>query len=249
MIPEYRLVRSLVNLHTNKEIKQAVKNKIKSIDYKKKKKVINFIFNVNENVVFNHVITLNAQFNNYQLDRYYGNIIDFNFLIAGLMPVFEFQKLSFKDYEEIQKVLEDCALMNSDINKWYQESQSIEGKKFINPDLNIFLKNELIPKTIKEKIIGLTHTSGKFFESLRNTNYQLGYYLMLFYLISLETKQTLIFKSDTNWNLKSYFLIEDFFSYKLMLVEKFSKILMENEGQNFNLYLRVINAFLNKNSD
>jgi len=33
------------------------------------------------------------------------------------MPIFEYQKLSYKKYDEIQKTLQTHALLNSDINK------------------------------------------------------------------------------------------------------------------------------------
>ncbi len=248
MIPERRLLNSLINLHSNKEIKHAIKNATKSISYKKKKKLYSFTSNLNETSVFYHFISLDGYLNNYQLDGYYSNIIDFNFFLTGFMPIFEYQKLSYKKYDEIQKTLQTHALLNSDINKWYQESQTKDTNK-INPDLDFLLKNDKIAQTTKTSLLALTHISGRLFETLKNPDYQLGYYFMLFYLISLETKQTLIRKSDTNWNLKFYFSPEDFFTYKLMIIEKFSQILMNNKGKNFNLYLRVINAFINKNSD
>lgn len=248
MIPEHRLIHSLIKIQQSKEIKQAIKSATKSIKYKRRKKLYRFVSNVNETRVFNHFIGLDAHLNNYQLDSYYSNIIDFNFLLVGLMPIFEYQKLSYKKYNDMQKILQTHALLNPKINKWYQESQ-IKDVKELHPDLIFFLKNNRISQTIKQKIVALTHICGKLFETFKNTDYQLGYYFMLFYLITLETKQTLILKSDTNWNLKFYFLPEDFFSYKLIIIEKFSQILMNNEGKNFNLYLRVINSFINKNSD
>lgn len=248
MIPERRLIHSLINIHSNKAIKHAIKNASKSINYKKKKKLYSFVSNLNETKIFNHFISLDAYLNNYQLDGYYPNIIDFNFFLVGFMPIFEYQKLSYKKYDEIQKALQTHALLNSDISKWYQESQTKNANK-LNPDLDFLLQNDKISQTIKTSLLALTHISGKLFETLKNTDYQLGYYLMLFYLINLETKQTLILKSDTTWNLKFYFPPEDFFTYKLMIIEKFSQILMNNKGKKFNLYLRVINAFINKNSD
>lgn len=248
MIPERQLLNSLIKLHSNKEIKHAIKNASKSINYKKKKQLYTFTSNINETSVFYHFISLDSYLNNYQLDSYYLNIIDFNFFLTGFMPIFEYQKLSYKNYDEIQKTLQTHALLNSNINKWYQESQ-IEDRNNLNPDLDLLLKNDKIAQTIKANLLALTHISGKLFETLKNSDYQLGYYFMLFYLINLETKQTLILKSDTNWNLKFYFSPEDFFTYKLTIIEKFSQILMNNKGKNFNLYLRVINAFLNKNSD
>jgi len=117
MIPERRLLNSLINLHTNKEIKHAIKNASKSIDYKKKKKLYSFTSNLNETSVFYHFISLDGYLNDYQLDSYYANIIDFIFFLAGFMPIFEYQKLSYKKYDEIQKTLQTHALLNSDINK------------------------------------------------------------------------------------------------------------------------------------
>lgn len=237
MIPEYRLIYSLVNLPINKVIKKEIKNKTKSFNYEKKGKIFNFIFSINNNRVFNHIIGLDSELNEYNLDTYFPNIVDFNLIIAGLMPIFEFQKLYYKDYKNIQELLISNSLLNSDIQKWYKESFSLEK----NDDLTFIINNKKIPKDIKNKITALTHISGQLFESLSTNSYQLGYYLMLFYLLNLETKKTLQLKSSTNWNLKSYYQYEDIFSYKLLIMQKFSKILMELKGKNFNLYWRVIN--------
>lgn len=248
MIPERRLLKSLINIHTNKDIKHAIKHASKTINYKKKKQLYCFTNNLNESSVFYHFISLDGYLNNYQLNDYYSNIIDFHFLLTGFMPIFEFQELTNKNHQEIQKTLQTHALTNPNISKWYQESQTKITSK-LNLNLNFLLKNDKIPEWVKTSFLVLTHISGKFFETLKNNDYELGYYFMLFYLINLETKQTLIFKSNTNWNLKSYFTTEDFFTYKLKIIDKFSQVLMNTKGQKFNLYLRVINAFINKNSE
>ncbi|MBE4703872.1 hypothetical protein [Spiroplasma platyhelix] len=239
MIPEYRLINSLVNLPINKVTKKVIKNKIKTFDYDKQTKIYNFMFNVNNNRVFNHVIGLDSELNQFSLDTYFPNIIDFNFILAGLMPVFEFQTIYYKDYKKIQDILFNESLLNPDIQKWYQESLNLKQPN--TEDLTFILSNKKLPKAIKTKIISLTHISGQLFETLNTNNYQLGYYLMLFYLLNLETKKTMQFNSSTNWNLKSFFLYEDLFSYKLLVMQKFNQALMELKGKNFNLYWRVIN--------
>lgn len=242
MIPEYRLINSLVNLSINKTTKRAIKNKIRSFDYDKQTKVLNFMFNVNNNRVFNHVIGLDSELYQFSLDTYFPNIIDFNFIVAGLMPIFEFQKLYYKDYTKIQNTLTNQALQNDDIQKWYQESLNL--KQTDTEPLKFILDNKKLSKEIKTKIINLTHISGQLFETLNTNNYQLGYYLMLFFLLNLETKKTLQLKSTTNWNLKKFFPYEDLFSYKLLVMQKFNQALMELKGKNFNLYWRVINYII-----
>lgn len=239
MIPEYRLINTLINLPINKVTKKAIKSKTKTLPYDNQAKVFNFIFNINNNRVFNHVIGLDSELNQFSLDTYFPNIIDFNFILAGLMPVFEFQKIYYKDYKKIQETLVNEALLNADIAKWYQES--LELKANDTKELDFLLKNKKLPKDIKTKIINLTHISGQLFETLNTNNYQLGYNLMLFYLLTLETKKTMQFKSITNWNLKSYFPYEDLFAFKLLVMQKFNQALMELKGKNFNLYWRVIN--------
>lgn len=247
MIPEYHLINSLINLPSNKITKKAIKRKTKTFKYDKKRKFNNFIFNINNNRVFNHIINLDAELNQFSLDPYYANIVDFNFFIAGLMPIYEFQIIYYKDYKQIQEILFNASLTNSDIQKWYQESLNLE--KINIEDLKFILDNKKIPKEIKNKIISLTHVSGQLFETLSTNNYQLGYYFMLFYLLTLETRKTIQLRSITNWNLKSYFEYEDIFSYKLMILKKLNQILMELKEKNFNLYLRVINNIISGYSE
>lgn len=239
MIPEYRLINSLVNLPINKVTKRVIKNKIKNFEYDKQNQVYGFVFNVNNNRVFNHVIGLDSELNQFSLDTYYPNIIDFNFLIAGLMPIFDFQKKYYKEYKKIQEALLCESLLNPDIQKWYEESLNL--KKDATKDLEFLLKNEKLSEEIKTKIITLTYVSGQLFETLSTNSYQLGYYLMLFYLLNLETKKTLQFKSKTNWNVIHYFPYEDLFSFKLLVMQQFNQELMQLKGKNFNLYWRVIN--------
>ncbi|MGL5268539.1 MAG: hypothetical protein ACRC8P_02090 [Spiroplasma sp.] len=243
MIPEYRLINSLVNLPINKITKKQIKNKVKTFNYQRQIKLFNFIFSVNNNCMFNHVFSLDSELNQFSLDAYFDNIIDFNFFVAGLMPIFEFQKLYYKDYKKIQELLFNQALLNSKIKKWYQESLNLNQNN-TNLDLDFILNNHRIPTEIKIKIINLTHISGQLFETLNTNSYQLGYFLMLFYLLNLETKKTLQLKSNTNWNLKSYYQYEDIFSYKLLIMQKFNKKLMELKGKNFNLYWRVVNYLI-----
>lgn len=242
MIPEYRLIYSLVNLPINKITKKEIKNKVKSFNYEKPGKLFNFIFNVNNNRVFNHVIGLDSELNQFSLDPYFANIIDFNLILSGLMPVFEFQKIYYKDYKKFQNELFAQALANPDIKKWYDESLDLTNNHF--EALNFILNNKKVKEEVKVKIITLTHISGQLFETLSANSYQLGFYLMLFYLLNLETKKTLQLKSDTTWNLKSHYNYEDIFSYKLLIIQKFNKTLMELKGKNFNLYWRVINYII-----
>lgn len=242
MIPEYRLINSLVNLPLNKGTKKEIKARTKTLNYHKKNKLNNFIFNTNNNRVFNHIINLDAELNQFKLDSYYNNIVNFNFLVASLMPIFEFQTYYYKDYKKIQEILLTEAQANSDVPKWYQESLNINYNA--NQDVIFLLKNKKIPKEIKSKIITLTHVTGQLFETLSANNFQLGYYFMLYYLLALETKKSMQLNSLTNWNLKSYFEYEDLFLYKLRILDKFTQILMELKGKNFNLYLRVINYII-----
>lgn len=246
MIPEYRLINSLVNLPINKITKKQIKNKIKTFNYSRQTKLFNFIFSVNNNRVFNHVFGLDSELNQFSLDPYFSKIVDFNFFVASLMPIFEFQKLYYKDYQKMQELLFNQSLSNSKIKKWYLESLDLDLDSIQDSvkELNFILDNANIPKEIKTKIINLTHVSGQLFENMSTNSYYLGYYLMLFYLLNLETKKTLQLKSNTNWNLKSYYQYEDIFSYKLLIMQKFSKKLMELKGKNFNLYWRVINYLI-----
>lgn len=246
MIPEYRLINSLVNLPINKIIKKQIKNKIKTFNYPRQTKLFNFIFSVNNNRVFNHVFGLDSELNQFSLDLYFSKIVDFNFFVASLMPIFEFQKLYYKDYQKMQELLFNQSLSNPKIKKWYLESLDLKLDSIQDSvkELNFILDNPNLAKEIKAKIINLTHVSGQLFENMSTNSYYLGYYLMLFYLLNLETKKTLQLKSNTNWNLKSYYQYEDIFSYKLLIMQKFSKNLMELKGKNFNLYWRVINYLI-----
>lgn len=242
MIPELSLINSLINLPTVKDTKKQIKNKLKSINYNKKSKVFKFMFNVNNSHVFNHIFALDSKLNQFDLEPFIANIVDFNLIISSLLPVFDFQKSYFKDYKNIQKILFSESLLNIDIEKWFQESVNFESNSIKN--LEFIIKNRKVPKQIKAKIISLTHITGQLFETLNINNYQLGHYLMLFYLLSIETKKTMQFKSSTNWNLKSYFPSDEFFCYKLKIIKEFNQVLMELKGTEFNLYWRIINYII-----
>lgn len=247
MIPEYRLINSLVNLPINKVTKRVIKTKIKTLNYDHQTKVSNFIFSVNNNRVFNHIIGLDSELNQYSLDAYFANIVDFNFMVAALMPVFEFQTSYYKDYKKIQETLFNEALLSFDLQNWYQESLALTATD--TEPLKFLLSNKKLPKPIKTKIINLTHISGQLFESISANHYQLGYYLMLFYLLNLETKKTLQLRSATTWNLKKYIPYEDLFAYKLLVMEQFSKAIMQLKGKTFNLYWRVMNYIITGHYD
>lgn len=253
MIPEYRLIRPLIKLKNNNILKKNCKKSIAFLKYSKKNKTYYFIFNSNSNSqVFNNTISLMAHLNNTDLTPFFSIITNFNYMVAAWRPAFNFQLLYYRDYDNMTKALIKQSLENSWIHEWYQE-----GLKNHHSALDFLINKSNIPQEIIIKIKVLTHVSGKLFQTLKDNNskiannfdYQLGYYLMLFYLLQLETRQTLKFNDVTNWNIKSYFNYSELFADKLKVINQLNDILMTVTEKDFNLYWRIINYALNGTFD
>lgn len=96
----------------------------------------------------------------------------------------------------------------------------------------------------------LVHISGNIFISLNKTktnmqiNYEFGSLLMLFYLLDLETRKTLVTKDKTDLDLKTIFSYETLFINKLLILDKLINCAMILEKTNFNLYIRIMNYSL-----
>ena len=193
--------------------------------------------------MFIKMISTYLEFNNRSYKVVLPVVTNFMLIIAALLPIFKKQGKKIDDFQTTKKIL--FTLGNHDeIKTWLEEAEQV----VVLP--SFFVDNTKLKANVLISIKKLMHISGKTFAYLDDKtlldehNYQFGSLLMLFYLLDLETRQTLLLKDVTSFNLKSIFTYETLFINKLNILDKLTNEAMVLGQNNFNLYLRIMNYSL-----
>lgn len=243
MIPKYRLINHLLLLKSNYFFKREIKKQLGHLPAKAYRSSYNLVFNCNKNLMFIKIISVYLEFNKISYKKHLSLVASFILTISALMPILKRQEKLISNFQITKATL--LMISNKEpIQQWLNNC-------WLTSLLPDFLINSLkISKTQLLVLQQLVHVSGKTFESLNETklcqkeNYEFGSLLMLFYILDLETRSTLMTKDVTNLNLKSFFSYELLFTNKLIILDKLINSAMLLEINNFNLYIRVMNYAL-----
>jgi len=242
MIPEYRLVNHLLLLKSNYFFKREIKKQLSHLKVKAYRNSYNLLFNSNKSLMFMKIISVYLYFNKISYKDHLKLVANFMLTISALFPLFTRQKKQLDDYQNAKKnlLLLGC---QEQVLSWFNDSAKVVLPDFLLVNSKIKPESLLLMKR-------LVHISGSLFATLskvdtnNNISYQFGNLLMLFYLLDLETRKTLLAKDVTDLNLKSFFSYETLFTNKLIILDKLIDCAMSLEETNFNLYIRIMNYSL-----
>lgn len=242
MIPEYRLVNHLLLLKSNYFFKREIKKQLSHLKVKAYRNSYNLLFNSNKSLMFMKIISVYLYFNKISYKDHLKLVANFMLTISALFPLFTRQKKQLDDYQNAKKnlLLLGC---KDQVASWFNDSAKVVLPDFLLVNSKIKPESLLLMKR-------LVHISGSLFVALNkvdtntNINYQFGSLLMLFYLLDLETRKTLLAKDITDLNLKTFFSYEILFTNKLIILDKLIDCAMSLEADNFNLYIRIMNYSL-----
>lgn len=247
MIPEYRLVNHLLLLKSNYFFKREIKKHFGHLKAKDYRNTYNLVFNNNQSLMFMKVISVYLYFNKISYKEYLKLVANFILTISALLPTFKRQAKQLDDYQNVKKVLLLLGCKEQ-IKYWFADATKVVLPDFLLNNNQLKAENLLLIKR-------LLHISGNMFinlsknEAKMKINYQFGSLLMLFYLLDLETRKTLLAKDNTDLNLKAIFSYETLFINKLIILDELVNCAMLLEQTNFNFYIRIMNYALLGNYD
>lgn len=242
MIPEYRIVNHLLLLKSNYFFKREIKKHLGHLKAKDYRNCYNLLFNSNQNLMFMKVISVYLYFNKISYKEYLRLVANFMLTISALIPTFKHQAKQLDDYQNAKNLLLLLGCKDQ-IKDWFDDVS-----KVVLPDF--LINNDKLKKESLLLIKRVVHISGSIFVNLNKNetnikiNYEFGSLLMLFYLLDLETRKTLLTKDTTDLNLKAIFSYEMLFTNKLLILDKLVKCTMLLEQTNFNFYIRIMNYSL-----
>lgn len=245
MIPEYRLINHLLLLKSNYFFKREIKKILATLPGNSFRTAYHLVFNHNKNLMFMKVISVYLELNKINYKENIQLVANFILTITALSPVFLRQTKYLGNYEHVKNILLHIGTQHM-IKQWYNENLPSD----LLPDfLN---KSALSTEQINQIAIikKLMHISGQMFVHLNNKptnishNYNFGKFLMLFYILDLETRKTLLNRDITSFNLKSIIPYQQLFTNKLLILDSLINSAMFLEPINFNLYIRIMNYTL-----
>lgn len=242
MIPEYRIVNHLLLLKSNYFFKREIKKHLGYLKAKDYRNCYNLLFNSNKNLMFMKVISVYLYFNKISYKEHLRLVANFMLTISALIPTFKHQEKQLDNYQNTKNLLLLLGCKEQ-IKDWFDDVSKVVLPDFLINNSKLKKENLLLIKR-------LIHISGNIFISLSKNkenikiNYQFGSLLMLFYLLDLETRKTLLTKDSTDLNLKAVFSYEILFTNKLLILDKLVNYTMLLEQTNFNFYIRIMNYSL-----
>lgn len=247
MIPEYRLINHLLLLKSNYFFKREIKKHFATLPANDYRTVYHLVFNSNKNLMFMKIISVYLELNKINYKENLQLVANFILTITALIPVSLLQTkyLGLGNYQRVKTILLTIGTQGI-IKQWYDQTP----KDDLLPD---FLNNETLLTDQSDKLLAikkLMHISGQMFAYLNNKpinishNYDFGKSLMLFYILDLETRKTLLTGDITNFNLKSIIPYQKLFTNKLLILDDLINSAMFLEPTNFNLYIRIMNYTL-----
>ncbi len=242
MIPEYQLFNHLLLLKSNYFFKREIKKKLGHLKAKDYRNTYNLIFNSNQNLMFMKIISVYLYFNKISYKEYLRLVANFILTISALIPTFKRQEKQLDDYQNAKELLLLLGCKDQ-IKVWFDDTSKVVLPDFLINNSNLKKESLLIIKR-------LVNISGNIFINLTKNetniknNYEFGSLLMLFYLLDLETRKTLLTKDSTDLNLKAFFSYETLFTNKLIILDELVKCAMRLEQTNFNFYIRIMNYSL-----
>lgn len=245
MIPEYRIVNHLLLLKSNYFFKREIKKHLGHLKAKDYRNCHNLLFNSNQNLMFMKVISIYLYFNKISYKEYLRLVANFMLTISALIPTFKHQAKQLDDYQDGKNLLLILGCKDQ-IKDWFTDLSKVVLPDFLINNAKLKQENLLLIKR-------LVNISGNIFVNLTKNeknikiNYQFGSLLMLFYLLDLETRKTLLTKDNTDLNLKAVFSYEILFTNKLLILDKLVNCAMLLEQTNFNFYIRIMNYSLSGN--
>ncbi|WP_353306936.1 hypothetical protein [Spiroplasma ixodetis] len=188
------------------------------------------------------IISVYLYFNKISYKEYLRLVANFILTISALIPTFKLQEKQLDDYQNAKELLLLLGCKDQ-IKVWFDDTSNAVLPDFLINNSNLKKESLLIIKR-------LVNISGNIFINLTKNetniknNYEFGSLLMLFYLLDLETRKTLLTKDSTDLNLKAFFSYETLFTNKLIILDELVKCAMCLEKTNFNFYIRIMNYSL-----
>ncbi len=245
MVPEYRLINHLLLLKSNYFFKREIKKILATLPGNSFRTAYHLVFNSNKNLMFVKIISVYLELNKINYKENIQLVANFILTITALSPVFLRQTKYLENYEHVKTTLLHIGSQDI-INQWYNETT----KNDLLPD---FFNNKPLPTDKVDHLLAikkLMHISGQIFVHLNNKpknvsyNYDFGKFLILFYLLDLETRKTLVNRDITSFNLKSVIPYQQLFTTKLLILDSLINSAMSLEPTHFNLYIRIMNYTL-----